>query len=137
MSSLYNKIVDTSSNSPNQISLNFQSCRKYLFCNRKIYIYCSGGFKAIKAFSAHRGGYFSPLLELYSVEDVEEKRHKIDAITLDLSLPINPFKRHPWRWAIIKYLHCSHALKYVGRKPRQQIRHNHKTTVVNLLLFLE
>lgn len=47
------------------------------------------------------------------------------------------YQRHPWRWAIIKYLHCSHALENVGRKPRQQIRHNHKTTVVNLLLLLE
>lgn len=90
-----------------------------------------------RLFKHIRGWYFPPLLELYSVEDVEEERHKINAITLNLSLPINPFKRHPWRWAIIKYLHCSHALENVGRKPRQQIRHNHKTTVVNLLLLLE
>lgn len=90
-----------------------------------------------RLFKHIRGWYFPPLLELYSVEDVEEERHKIDAITLNLSLPMNPFKRHPWRWAIIKYLHCSHALENVGRKPRQQIRHNHKTTVVNLLLLLE
>lgn len=39
-----NKFVDISSK---QISLNYQSCRKYLSCNRKIYIYYSDGFNAI------------------------------------------------------------------------------------------
>lgn len=86
-----------------------------------------------RLFKHIRGGWYVPPY----LNCILSRTSKKNVTKSMLSLPINPFKRHPWRWAIIKYLHCSHALENVGRKPRQQIRHNHKTTVVNLLLLLE